>query len=190
MLQSDNTLAGALRRRGQDRRDDRRRDGDEAPRACAQAHDRRAQSSGRAVGRGVSRALPAGQIFVAGKDAFAAGNRQKAMSRIATGNYDAVIVSHSSFEKLPVSDETFERFVGQADRAARRGDLRGQGRERRQPPHREGAGESQEAPHDEAERPRRPREQGRRRHLRADGHRPLFVDESRPLQESRLRERR
>ena len=34
------------------------------------------------------------------------------MSRIATGNYDAVIVSHSSFEKLPVSDETFGRFVG------------------------------------------------------------------------------
>jgi CheY-like chemotaxis protein len=34
------------------------------------------------------------------------------MSRIATGSYDAVIVSHSSFEKLPVSDETFERFVG------------------------------------------------------------------------------
>ena len=33
------------------------------------------------------------------------------MARIATGNYDAVIVSHSSFEFLPVSDETFERFV-------------------------------------------------------------------------------
>ena len=33
------------------------------------------------------------------------------MSRIATGNYDAVIVSHRSFEKLPVSDETFARFV-------------------------------------------------------------------------------
>jgi N12 class adenine-specific DNA methylase len=34
------------------------------------------------------------------------------MSRVATGTYDAVIVSHSSFEKLPVSDETFGRFVG------------------------------------------------------------------------------
>jgi N12 class adenine-specific DNA methylase len=55
---------------------------------------------------------PQANIFVAGKDAFATGNRQKAMSRIATGNYDAVIVSHSSFEKLPVSDETFGRFVG------------------------------------------------------------------------------
>src|SRR6202041_1449866 len=56
---------------------------------------------------------PHAQIFVAGKEAFATGNRQKAMSRIATGNFDAVIVSHSSFEKLPVSDETFERFVRQ-----------------------------------------------------------------------------
>ena len=55
---------------------------------------------------------PQAHIFVAGKDSFAAGNRQKAMSRIATGSYDAVIVSHSSFEKLPVSDETFARFVG------------------------------------------------------------------------------
>jgi N12 class adenine-specific DNA methylase len=55
---------------------------------------------------------PHAHIFVAGKEAFATGNRQKAMSRIATGHYDAVIVSHSSFEKLPVSDETFGRFVG------------------------------------------------------------------------------
>ncbi len=54
---------------------------------------------------------PQAHIFVAGKEAFSAANRQKAMSRIATGNYDAVIVSHSSFEKLPVSDQTFKRFV-------------------------------------------------------------------------------
>ena len=54
---------------------------------------------------------PHAHVFVAGKDAFAAGNRQKAMARIATGNYDAVIVSHKSFELLPVSDETFARFV-------------------------------------------------------------------------------
>jgi len=55
---------------------------------------------------------PQANIFVAGKDAFADGKRQKAMSRIATGNYDAVIVSHKSFEFLPVSDDTFSRFVG------------------------------------------------------------------------------
>src|ERR1700757_4789314 len=54
---------------------------------------------------------PQANIFVAGRDSFAKGNREKAMSRIATGNYDAVIVSHRSFEQLPVSDETFARFV-------------------------------------------------------------------------------
>jgi len=54
---------------------------------------------------------PQANIFVAGKDQFQTGNRQKAMARIATGNYDAVIVSHSSFEKLPVSDELFHSFM-------------------------------------------------------------------------------
>src|SRR5437588_5273189 len=54
---------------------------------------------------------PHANIFVAGKDFFSAGNREKAMARIATGNYDAVIISHRSFESLPVSDETFTRFV-------------------------------------------------------------------------------
>jgi N12 class adenine-specific DNA methylase len=54
---------------------------------------------------------PQARLFVAGKEHFAAENRQEAMARIATGNYDAVIVSHRSFEFLPVSDEYFNRFV-------------------------------------------------------------------------------
>src|SRR5947209_17096096 len=54
---------------------------------------------------------PQANIFVAGKEFFTAGKREKAMARIATGNYDAVIISHKSFESLPVSDETFKRFV-------------------------------------------------------------------------------
>ncbi len=54
---------------------------------------------------------PQANIFVACKEHFSKGNREKAMSRIATGNYDAVIVSHRSFELLPVSDELFQRFV-------------------------------------------------------------------------------
>jgi hypothetical protein len=33
------------------------------------------------------------------------------MSRIATGNWDAVIVTHSGFEKIPVSRETQEEFI-------------------------------------------------------------------------------
>jgi N12 class adenine-specific DNA methylase len=54
---------------------------------------------------------PQARLFVAGKDHFETGNRQQAMARIATGNYDAVIVSHRSFEFLPVSDTYFNRFV-------------------------------------------------------------------------------
>ncbi len=54
---------------------------------------------------------PQARLFIAGKDHFSTGNRQQAMARIATGNYDAVIVSHRSFEFLPVSDEYFNRFV-------------------------------------------------------------------------------
>ena len=71
---------------------------------------------------------PQAQLFVAGKDHFATGNRQQAMARIATGNYDAVIVSHRSFEFLPVSDELFNRFVDKQVRAARRRHSRSQGR--------------------------------------------------------------
>src|SRR5258708_3567992 len=54
---------------------------------------------------------PQANIFVAGKEFFTKGNREKAMARIATGSYDAVIVSHKSFESLPVSDNTFNHFV-------------------------------------------------------------------------------
>ncbi len=54
---------------------------------------------------------PEARLFVAGKDHFETGNRPQAMARIATGNYDAVIISHRSFEFLPVSDAYFNRFV-------------------------------------------------------------------------------
>jgi len=54
---------------------------------------------------------PQARLLVAGKDHFSTGNRQEAMSRIATGTWDAVIVSHRSFELLPVSDEYFNRFL-------------------------------------------------------------------------------
>jgi N12 class adenine-specific DNA methylase len=54
---------------------------------------------------------PQARLFIAGREHFAAGNRQRAMARIASGTYDAVIVSHRSFEFLPVSDNLFKRFV-------------------------------------------------------------------------------
>ena len=51
------------------------------------------------------------KLFIAGREHFATGNRQRAMARIAAGTFDAVIVSHRSFEFLPVSDKLFRRFV-------------------------------------------------------------------------------
>jgi N12 class adenine-specific DNA methylase len=54
---------------------------------------------------------PQADIFVAGKEHFQSGKREQAMARIATGNFDAVIISHKSFESLPVADETFKRFL-------------------------------------------------------------------------------
>lgn len=57
------------------------------------------------------RLYPQAQLFIAGKDHFTNGSRQQAMARIATGNYDAVIVSHRSFEFLPISDEFLNRFI-------------------------------------------------------------------------------
>ena len=54
---------------------------------------------------------PQANIFVAGKEHFQSGKREHAMARIATGSFDAMIISHKSFESLPVADETFKRFL-------------------------------------------------------------------------------
>lgn len=48
---------------------------------------------------------PAANILAIGKEDLGAGNRQKSVSRIATGNWDAVIVQHSSFGMIPISPE-------------------------------------------------------------------------------------
>ena len=48
---------------------------------------------------------PGANILVAQKKDFMPGNRKKFCSRIATGNYDAVILGHSQFEKIPLSKE-------------------------------------------------------------------------------------
>jgi N12 class adenine-specific DNA methylase len=53
---------------------------------------------------------PGANILVAGKEDFEAKNRRRLFSRIATGNWDAVIVTHSGFERIPLSHETQVRF--------------------------------------------------------------------------------
>lgn len=53
---------------------------------------------------------PNANILVAGKADFESRNRKKLFSRIATGNWDAVIVTHSGFERIPLAHETKKRF--------------------------------------------------------------------------------
>lgn len=48
---------------------------------------------------------PSANILVATKKDFQTANRKKFCSRIATGDYDAVIIGHSQFEKIPMSIE-------------------------------------------------------------------------------------
>ena len=48
---------------------------------------------------------PSANILVATKKDFETQNRKKFCSRIATGDYDAVIIGHSQFEKIPMSAE-------------------------------------------------------------------------------------
>ncbi len=54
---------------------------------------------------------PTANILVAGKEDFEASRRARLFSRIATGNWEAVIVTHASFEKIPVSLETRRNFI-------------------------------------------------------------------------------
>ena len=44
---------------------------------------------------------------------FETRNRKKFCARIATGDYDAVIIGHSQFEKIPISPERQERLLRQ-----------------------------------------------------------------------------
>ena len=54
---------------------------------------------------------PTANILVAGKEDFEASKRARLSSRIGTGNWDGVIVTHSSFEKIPLSLESRRAFI-------------------------------------------------------------------------------
>ena len=57
------------------------------------------------------RLYPAANILVTTKRDFETAKRKKFCARVATGDYDAVIIGHSQFEKIPVSEE---RQIGRA----------------------------------------------------------------------------
>ena len=57
------------------------------------------------------RLYPSANVLVATKKDFEPANRKKFCARIATGDYDAVIIGHSQFERIPVSQERQERLL-------------------------------------------------------------------------------
>lgn len=59
------------------------------------------------------RLYPSANILVATKKDFETKNRKKFCARIATGDYDAVIIGHSQFEKIPVSRERQEQMLNE-----------------------------------------------------------------------------
>ena len=54
---------------------------------------------------------PGANILAAGRDDFASLRRRELMSRIATNNWDAIIVTHSGFERLPLSAKARKEFL-------------------------------------------------------------------------------
>ena len=57
------------------------------------------------------RLYPSANILAATKKDFEPHNRKKFCARIATGDYDAVIIGHSQFERIPVSKERQEQLI-------------------------------------------------------------------------------
>lgn len=57
------------------------------------------------------RLYPSAKLLVASKKDFETARRKKFCTRIATSDYDAVIIGHSQFEKIPVSAERQERIL-------------------------------------------------------------------------------
>ena len=57
------------------------------------------------------RLYPSTNILVTTKKDFEKHNRKKFCARIATGDYDAIIMGHSQFEKIPISKERQERLL-------------------------------------------------------------------------------
>ena len=57
------------------------------------------------------RLYPSANILVTTKKDFETRNRKKFCARIATGDYDAVIIGHSQFEKIPISKERQEHLL-------------------------------------------------------------------------------
>ena len=58
------------------------------------------------------RFYPGAKVLMASKEDFVGDKRREFAARIATGDWDAIVITHSTFEKLPLRPETTRRFIG------------------------------------------------------------------------------
>jgi len=63
------------------------------------------------IGREFMQLYPGANIMVADKKDFETKNRKRFIGRIATGEYDAVVIGHTQFEKIPMSKEYQEKHI-------------------------------------------------------------------------------
>ena len=63
------------------------------------------------IGREFMQLYPSANIMVADKKDFEPKNRKRFIGRIATGKYDAVVIGHTQFEKIPMSKEYQEKHI-------------------------------------------------------------------------------
>lgn len=63
------------------------------------------------IGRDFMQLYPSANILVAEKKDFEPKNRKRFVGKIATGEYDAIIIGHSQFEKIPMSSEYQENHI-------------------------------------------------------------------------------
>ncbi len=58
------------------------------------------------------RLYPGVRLLLVNSKRMSARRRAETMARIVTGDYDMIIVTHSAFKRIPVSDETYAEFIG------------------------------------------------------------------------------
>ena len=63
------------------------------------------------IGREFMQLYPSANIMVAEKKDFEPKNRKRFIGKIATGEYDAVVIGHTQFEKIPMSKEYQEKHI-------------------------------------------------------------------------------
>ena len=63
------------------------------------------------IGREFMQLYPSANIMVADKKDFEPKNRKRFIGRIATGEYDAVVIGHTQFEKIPMSKDYQEKHI-------------------------------------------------------------------------------